>query len=56
MPLDERIQELCTLAVTEHDPERLAKILAELKAALREHQREISAFAHAYRKLFNDIA
>jgi uncharacterized protein involved in exopolysaccharide biosynthesis len=52
MPLDERIQELCTLAVTEHDPEKLAKILAELKAALREHQRQTSALAQAYRRLF----
>ena len=56
MLLDERIQGLCARAVSEQDPGKLAEILADLKVALRDHQREATALLHAHRKLFEDVA
>jgi uncharacterized coiled-coil protein SlyX len=56
MQLEERIQQLCARAVAEKDPETLAEVLAELKAALREQQRQTAAMALRYRKLFKDAA
>ena len=56
MPLEDRIQELCAQAAEEKDPEKIALLMAELRAALREHQRDAGALAMMYRKLFDDAA
>jgi hypothetical protein len=55
MRLEEHIQRLCAQAIAETDPEKLALVLAELKAALREHQLEASNLLFLHRKLFNDV-
>ena len=56
MRLEERIQELCAQAVAEKDPEKLAQILSELTASLREHRHETETMLFLHRKLFTDIA
>lgn len=56
MQSEEHIQELCARVVEEKDSDQLAKLLAELQEALREHRRETAAIVLMHRKLFKDIA
>lgn len=56
MRLEQRIQELCARVVEEKDSEELAKVLTELKEALREHRRQTAAIVFMHRKLFKDVA
>lgn len=56
MRLEEHIQELCARVVNEKDSDQVAKLLAELKEALREHRRETAAMVLMHRKLFKDVA
>ena len=56
MRSEEHIQELCARVVEEKDADQLAKLLAELQEALREHRRQTSAMVLMHRKLFKDVA
>jgi hypothetical protein len=56
MQPEERIQQICARVVEEKDSEELAKLMAELKEALREHRRETAALVLMHRKLFKDVA
>jgi hypothetical protein len=56
MQPEERIQQICARVVEEKDPATLAELLAELKEALRLHQRQTTAMVLMHRKLFKDVA
>jgi hypothetical protein len=53
--LDRRIRELCAQAVATTDADALQPILAELRAALREHNEDLQRIIAEYPFLIDDL-
>jgi hypothetical protein len=53
--LDRRIRELCAQAVAEKDEAVLRSIMAELRAALREHNEDLKLIVADYPFLLADL-